>query len=235
MTPEKKDRFSIVNKDDPLWPEEYHSATLAPGHCRDVLMGSYDIPWWPEKPPIILDIGANVGAFIRWAVQRWPDCTIHAYEPEPNNFRLLKATCARLQNVGQLYLNNVAIDRNQGTAILKNFGHNCGEFSLYPMPGETPKGDVEVDVKAAKDLPVADIIKIDAEGAEAVILPALRACGKLDTVGAVMVEYHNEQDGKDIQGGLELAGFELIGSHVMAQHRGELQFMRTKLLEKLYP
>lgn len=232
----KRDRFSIVEEGVALWPPEYLSKTLAPDHCADVLRGSYDIPWWPSEPPVILDIGANVGAFVRWAVKRWPGCTLHAYEPEPGNFKLLLETVRTLGLKECIHIRNQAVDREAKFATLANYAWNCGEFSLYKQEtGREPSGAVEVEVIAAASLPIADIIKIDAEGSETAIIPALAASGALAHVSAVMFEYHNADDGLNLRIGLELNGFELVGENILAPHRGELQFMRKTLLQKLYP
>ncbi len=75
-----------------LWPFEYLRPGLPHDHCADVLNGSYDVPFNPPIAPTILDLGANIGAFTRWAAERWPRCTIHCYEPHPANFALLTET-----------------------------------------------------------------------------------------------------------------------------------------------
>lgn len=53
---------------EPLWPESFLSPDLGPDHCRDVLEGCYDVPF--NHSPKVIDIGANVGAFARWAKKR---------------------------------------------------------------------------------------------------------------------------------------------------------------------
>jgi len=75
---------------EPLWPADFN---LSPNHCRDVIDGEgcYNIPGL-ESPSVVLDIGANVGAFARWAAKRWPTATVHCYEPQPMNYALLKMT-----------------------------------------------------------------------------------------------------------------------------------------------
>lgn len=81
--------------------------------------------------PVILDIGANVGSFAAWALNRWPGAHVHCYEPLPDNFALLK------KNLGQLdgksvSLNNFAI----GDPSLKRLylgRNNCGEASFYDV------------------------------------------------------------------------------------------------------
>lgn len=61
------------------WPREFPVSDL---HQADVLTGCYDVPYIlePGKEFVIVDIGADVGAFARWAAKRWPKCPIHSYE-----------------------------------------------------------------------------------------------------------------------------------------------------------
>ena len=44
--------------------------------------------------PRILDVGANIGLFGVFALGRWPGATITAFEPDPDNLRLLRRTVA---------------------------------------------------------------------------------------------------------------------------------------------
>jgi FkbM family methyltransferase len=225
------DRFSIVEEGKPNWPEEYMARLGSQKHCEDVLAGSYDIPWWPEKAPVILDIGANVGAFTRWAAKRWPGCIIHAYEPHPDNFALLEKTAAATDTIGCIYLHRQAVLNENGKKILFNPAHNCGEFSFYRQGTDRPiHGEVEVEVIDGKDLPKADILKMDCEGSEGAILTQLYNSNRLGEFSAIMLEYHNEQDGINIRNGLEFNGFTLVGEHVPFPNRGELQFLRNDLV-----
>jgi FkbM family methyltransferase len=226
------DRFSIIEEGKPLWPESYLSRPLDPNHCKNVLEGCYDVPYWPEKPPVILDIGANVGAFTRWAVKRWPGCTVHAYEPQPENFRLLEQTAAATDTVGAIHLHQQAVADKTGKRTLFNQCFNCGEYSFYLQGGtdREPQDKVEVDTIAGMDLPKADILKLDCEGAEGAILASLYAANRLMDFSAIMLEYHNAEDGVNIRHGLEFNGFTCTGEDAMAEHRGELQFLRNDLL-----
>jgi hypothetical protein len=54
-----------------------------------IFNGGYDVPML-APPKTVLDIGANCGMFTVWAARRWPGARIHAYEPDKENFRLLK-------------------------------------------------------------------------------------------------------------------------------------------------
>jgi len=46
-------------------------------HVQKVLRGEYEVSY-QHPHPVILDIGANVGSFAAWAMQRWPGCFIRS-------------------------------------------------------------------------------------------------------------------------------------------------------------
>lgn len=77
------------------WPREYPVGDL---HQGDVLAGCYDVPFFcePGKEFEIIDIGADVGGFARWASKRWPKCLIHCYEANPALIESLNCTAAAI-------------------------------------------------------------------------------------------------------------------------------------------
>lgn len=227
--PTARKPFSILPEGiEVLWPEDYG---VHPRHCADVLAGSYDIPFDPEKPPVILDVGANVGAFTKWAAYRWPGSTIFSYEPYPNNFKLLTRTVESVKDLAHIGLNQVAVSDKGGNMVLKFHSEamNCGEWSLNT--GGTPKDTVNVDVIPALDLPKADILKIDTEGAEAQILESMKY--RLHEFSAVMLEIHSASWVVPITGLLRIAGFSIISKEVKfnSENRVEMKFLKTNLIK----
>ena len=151
---------------------------------RKVLEGEYDIPELKLEAPVILDIGANVGAFAVWAKSRWPGATIHCYEPNEKSFELLEG------NADFAVLNNVAVWSHSGTKFLFNGYSNPGEASLFHDWRNQDEGS-EVICISADLLPPADVLKIDTEGAESIILKGYKY---IDGVQAVMLEWHSLYD-----------------------------------------
>jgi hypothetical protein len=74
-----------------LWPREYPVGDL---HQSDVMAGCYDVPYDAEGTEGIgvIDIGADVGAFARFAAKRWRGCQLHCYESRANVLPLLQQT-----------------------------------------------------------------------------------------------------------------------------------------------
>jgi len=79
------------------WPKEYPVGDL---HQGDVLAGVYDVPYFCEagKEFAIIDLGADVGGFARWAAKKWPKCQIHSYEWRAELIRPLQATADAIRD-----------------------------------------------------------------------------------------------------------------------------------------
>lgn len=155
-----------------------------------VFAGEYDIDIYHEVNPVILDIGANIGAFSRWAKLRWPGSTIHAYEPSPHCFSILRDNTKDLPDV---HCNQVAIGASNGNGFLYHGTHNRGMSSMIKSEHTRDTGDM-VEVVDASTLPAAQIVKCDVEGMEFEILPKLRFSPDL-----LLVEFHSIQIRKQIE------------------------------------
>jgi len=195
-------------------------ASMRP-HILKVLQGEYDIPnlHLPGTSPVILDIGANVGAFALWALHRWPLARITCYEPHPDNFALLQKNLPRGPT-----LVPVAVWHSHGQMFLHDGLFNCGEASLVDVGGSAPSGQL-VPVIAASSLPRCDILKIDTEGAE---LPILQSYPHLPRATAIMLEWHSPADRAAIAGILQHAGFTCIADDAETINRGVQKWVSQK-------
>ena len=154
------------------------------------------------SPPVILDIGANVGAFCIWAAKRWGGI-IHAYEPNPDCIPVLQRNISQLENV---VVNQVAVSDHDGREILSRGTNNWGECSIEDF-GHIEDRGWEVDVIAASTLPPADFIKIDCEGSEWKII---RSYSHWDQVKAVAFEWHRIEERDLIAAFLTEKGFKCL-------------------------
>lgn len=227
--PWRKDEVEELRKS--YWPEDFISEALPRDHCLDVLKGCYDVPIeFPDTgyTPTILDIGANVGAFCRWASDRWPNVktnvSIHAYEPALPNFKLLDRTCAEIiKNNVFIYRHMKAVGDSEAVVPLYSRSPNCGNYSLSNM--HLPKAPLvaNVDVVDAAELPEADIVKIDTEGSELMIVKRLTLTPRLK---AIVLEYHSYSDIEPITTYLVGNGFTAFEYSPSSEHRGILKFLR---------
>jgi FkbM family methyltransferase len=194
-------------------------------HVQKVLRGEYDVPY--EHPgPVVLDIGANIGAFALWALDRWPGCRLHCYEPLPSNFELLERNLAhRLGPAVSLYPFAIGDPARTRLFLGRN---NCGEASFFDL-GEQSSESVEVVTRPPSVLPEAQVIKIDAEGCEVEILSGLAAIH----FDVVLLEYHAERNRRRIDA--LLCDYILIGGEVRGPHRGVMKYAHRRLVPALEP
>lgn len=174
---------------------------------EDVLAGKYESGFHGEDLAI-LDIGANVGSFSIWAYHRWPRSSILAYEPHPQTFEMLESN---VRTLGSVECVNAAVFPSRSDTV--EF------FSRYPGDGEAGVAECmkmtfasmpedkrfDVPVVQPKDLPCADIIKLDVEGAEADIVRNM----DLSKVSLILLEFQNSATRVAIKAMLE-DRFELV-------------------------
>ncbi|MDJ0637894.1 MAG: FkbM family methyltransferase [Paracoccaceae bacterium] len=156
---------------------------------------------------VVIDLGAHVGnASIEFA-----HCAKHVYafEPNPRNFKELKAQTRRYSNISVF---EEAVSDKQGEAKLFYENAKLGRHfeGATILSGKSNIGyDKSYNVKTVSILDVLDrigepvsLIKMDVEGAEYVILDALITSGRLAEIGKIYVECHADrieglQDAKD--------------------------------------
>lgn len=131
------------------------------------------------KDAVVLDVGANIGAFSCWALQRSLNHII-CIEPEVNNFNLLQ------HNVKPYYVDvpeipwtlyNAALHSTtsgNGELWLATSGKNPGNSSTTERRGRVsvPISYIGVPTLKAKH-PHIDVAKVDCEGAEYEFMEAL--------------------------------------------------------------
>jgi FkbM family methyltransferase len=139
----------------------------------------------------VLDIGANIGWFSLHLARRvGPAGTVHAFEPEPFNHRLLLAN-AQANGLSCIVPHAVALGAETGQALLHTTAHNGGMHRLYAsVCCEGPA--VVVPVRRLDDLlapGTVRLVKIDVEGYEPEVLRGGRALLSTPPRPRVVSEY----------------------------------------------
>ena len=118
-----------------------------------------------KKGDVVLDLGANIGAFAKQAAEK--EAIVHCYEPEPNNFTLLQLNSPNTNN----HKKAVVGKQNGNIELFINSKRNKGIHMTRPVNG---RESIEVETVSFSDL-INEIkpnkIKIDVEGAEYDFLP----------------------------------------------------------------
>lgn len=144
----------------------------------------------------IVDIGANIGVVsLDWAT-RLPNVQIHAYEPNPATYAILRENVAANDLLERVVCHQQAVGRETGTLSFRTAGlsvlttayANLADEATGQFTAATVSLD-DVIEHCMQDGPVG-VVKIDAEGAEAEILEGAHP-ETLKKVRQFVIEYHD--------------------------------------------
>jgi FkbM family methyltransferase len=133
----------------------------------------------------VLDVGANIGLFSMFALERWPAGTVIGLEPDPGNFELLSLTVGDNGFGGRWQIERLAAFTAPGRVPFA-----AGLFSDAHIAEEG--GADTIDVPAVDFFEQArgiDLVKMDIEGGEWPILTDPRL-GELEAAVFVL-EWHS--------------------------------------------
>jgi FkbM family methyltransferase len=192
------------------------------------VLEEYDLSTLPDiDRPVIIDVGANVGAFSWFALQRWPGAKVYAYEPHPVTANLLRQNMTGLPV--QTYERAVLKTMPGSATVTLYEGVNAStEASTrddvrWPHLSQDLNKSYRVHAWPADRLEHADVLKIDTEGSEVEILEGYK---HLEHVKVLLVEAHAV--GGDLPGQMKqiatLAG--LAGLRLVDVRNTTLRFVR---------
>lgn len=145
--------------------------------------------------PLVFDCGANIGLstlFFKWL---YPNCEIHAFEPDPETFEILKENVSR-NGLANVHLHNVALtgaagqlaffvpNGSSGSPLMSTVSSRSGPDSRRLVVEGVPLSRYISDREI-------DLVKMDVEGAEEAVLREAAAAGTLRHVKEIAVEYHH--------------------------------------------
>jgi FkbM family methyltransferase len=198
---------------------------------RDTLGGEYPfLPFLKEERGAILDVGANIGCASLLFGVLYPRTRIYAFEPARESYDLLVANTKVLPNVRPL---NVGLLDRDGSGRLFRGSAVSASNSLGRCILNTEEYEEVALRKMSSFLREANVehltlLKLDAEGAE---IPILRDLGAfMDKMSAVHLEYHSEQDRREID---HLLGdrFLLYAARIHHVHRGVLTYVARDVIQ----
>lgn len=161
----------------------------------------------------VVDIGAHIGAFTLAAKSHWHDANVIAVEPSTDAADLFKLNTAGLADV--YYFRAAIVRRGAPREVrLSNTQDDnyAARFTVEVVEELSPGTGVNlvewcpavniVELLAGFGGPPIDILKLDCEGAEALILQELREAGYLQRVGYICGEWHHWSSVPLIEGAL---------------------------------
>lgn len=147
------------------------------------------------EPRVVLDVGANVGAWARLAVSRLEHAVVHAFEIAPSIFAELSANCA---GEPRIIPNNLGFDEKPGEVALNLVGGGHHEnSSVYPRDRRWAVVEAVVPCKVStldaylteKNIETVDFLKIDTEGMDHRVLRGAELALRRRAITAIQFEY----------------------------------------------
>jgi len=170
---------------------------------------------------VVVDVGANWGYFTLLAARQCgPRGSVFAFEPHPRNFAILTRNIAA-NGLGNVIATQKAVSDSEGRLALNVCPFSAGH-SIRPLPavGAMPgNNDVRLVVEATtldsffRDLPVQPkIVKIDVEGAEALVIAGMhklmQRCPDLTIIAELNPDYLGGDSADRLLGSLFGMGFQ---------------------------
>ena len=151
----------------------------------------------PQAVRTVLDVGANIGATALYFSQIFPNARVYAFEPAPDNFKVLERNIANSPRIRGF---NFALGASDATLELFASDNpvNFGGYSLHPA-GSDPSKRIRIPVRsvaavlAELQLEEFDVLKVDTEGAEWDIVTAFPE-NVLRTAKYITGELHGNKD-----------------------------------------
>jgi len=180
---------------------------------------------WPFRT--VVDAGANCGMFMLWVLRQSAGALTNyvGIEADADSFRVLEQQAKASGLTDRATLVNAAIWERDGSVTFETSGPSWGHRVNAGGSGNVVKAMTLQSILDAANLPSCDLLKLDIEGGERQVLPAiLSSCP--ERFHAVVAELHDELDYDWFARVTERAGFvsrppgALFNSHPGAVRRG---------------
>jgi FkbM family methyltransferase len=155
---------------------------------RNAVAASYSALVKSGNRPLIVDCGANIGASSIWFKMKYPNSTVIAIEPAPDNVEMMKKNFSAFRGIIPV---QSGIGPKSGAMFLQDdgtaWGYRTVEHETRTQVQIKTVEDILRDYESEKDKPF--ILKIDIEGAEQALFEGpLNAISKFPII---IIESHD--------------------------------------------
>lgn len=156
---------------------------------------AYEHDWELEENPIVVDIGANVGAWVVWLSEKRPGLKGTSYEPDPQAAAYLRRNLELNSLADRVEVREEAVSDHTGTARLFQARPGDGTSSLSSVSHaaeferDSVVPTVSFDDVVGRIEGEISLVKIDCEGAEYDIVGS-SSPEAWNRVKRVVIEYH---------------------------------------------
>lgn len=144
---------------------------------------------------VVIDIGAHIGAFSVRAATQANSGTVYAFEPNGENYGLLEEN-KLLNDLTNLHIFKLAVSNEAGEAVLFNSEYHNMTHSFFEdgVQNKTTIRTISLaDILQTNDIERVNYLKIDAEGAEYLIVLNTPS-NVLLKIDKIFIEYHDNLD-----------------------------------------
>lgn len=144
---------------------------------------------YPLKPvSVVFDVGGYQGDFAADIFERY-GCNVFLFEPVPEFYQ---QCVERFRGNGQIICLNYGLSLNDGWFDI-NFDKNSSSFTLYKNNSHLVRVRTRAIVQCIRELGVEhiDLMKINIEGGEFDVVPALIESGDISRVNYLQVQFHS--------------------------------------------
>ena len=137
---------------------------------------------------VVFDVGGYLGDFAA-EIQKRYGCQIYVFEPVPEFYR---QCVARFEGNPKVLCLNYGLSSRDGLFDI-GLADNASSFASPHAVGRVQKVEVRSVVECIKQLRIenVDLMKINIEGGEFDVLPALVTSGDINRIRHVQVQFHN--------------------------------------------